>query len=151
MILCLQPMERAMALTNELSTNESGATARAVTPAAASKTRAGRKSKIDTKGKGIAEPADSSRGAAPIGKPTPKTKLVTQPAETKTSIVIRKLNSPRGVTIEVLMEATGWQAHSMRGFLSAVIRKKLGLNLISEIGKDGIRRYRIDDAAARTK
>lgn len=63
--------------------------------------------------------------------------------ETKASIVLKKLNSPKGTTIEAMMQATGWQAHSVRGFLSAVVRKKLGHNLISEAGKDGVRRYRI--------
>ena len=43
------------------------------------------------------------------------------------------------------MEATGWQAHSVRGFLSAVVKKKLALNLVSETGKDGVRHYRIDN------
>jgi hypothetical protein len=99
------------------------------------------------------EVAGSSRKAGAAASKTIKAKVkpATSAAETKTSIVLKKLNAPKGATIEILMEATGWQAHSMRGFLSAVIRKKLGLNLISEIGKDGIRRYRIDDAAARTK
>lgn len=64
-------------------------------------------------------------------------------AETKASIILKKLNSPKGATIETMMEATGWQAHSMRGFLSAVVKKKFGLNLVSETGKDGVRRYRI--------
>jgi hypothetical protein len=69
------------------------------------------------------------------------------PAETKTSIAIKKLRAPKGVTIEALMEATAWQAHSVRGFLSAVVKKKLGLSVMSEIGKDGVRRYRIDNAS----
>ena len=60
-----------------------------------------------------------------------------------------RLRPPRlakGATIEMLMEVTRWQAHSVRGFLSAVVRKKLGLNLVSEISKDGARRYRINDS-----
>ena len=40
----------------------------------------------------------------------------------------------------------GWQQHSVRGFLAGVIRKKLGLNLVSEPKEDG-RVYRIVDAA----
>jgi hypothetical protein len=64
-------------------------------------------------------------------------------SETKASIVLKKLTAAKGTTIEAIMQATNWQAHSVRGFLSAVVRKKLGHNLISEIGKDGGRRYRI--------
>jgi tRNA U54 and U55 pseudouridine synthase Pus10 len=64
-------------------------------------------------------------------------------AETKADVVIKKLRSSKGATIDVLMEVTGWQAHSVRGFLSGTVKKRLGLSLSSEIGKDGIRRYRI--------
>ena len=67
--------------------------------------------------------------------------------ETKASVVLKKLQSPKGVTIAALMEATNWQPHSLRGFLSAVVRKKLGLSLVSETGKDGERRYRIDNSS----
>lgn len=63
--------------------------------------------------------------------------------ETKASIVLKKLSSAKGATIQMMTEATDWQAHSVRGFLSAVVKKKLGLNLVSETGKDGVRRYRI--------
>lgn len=66
-----------------------------------------------------------------------------RPETLKTEIVLKKLRLARGATVAQLMEATGWQAHSVRGFLSAVIRKKLGLDLTSEIGKDGTRRYRL--------
>lgn len=64
-------------------------------------------------------------------------------AVTKTSIVLKKLSSAKGATIAAMMEATGWQAHSVRGFLSAMVKKKLGLDLVSATGKDGVRRYRI--------
>lgn len=65
----------------------------------------------------------------------------------KTELVVKKLRLAKGVSIEQLVEATGWQAHSVRGFLSAVVRKKMSLNLTSETGKDGVRRYRIADGA----
>jgi hypothetical protein len=42
------------------------------------------------------------------------------------------------------MTATEWQQHSVRGFLAGVVRKKLGLNLVSELTDKG-RVYRIKD------
>ena len=49
------------------------------------------------------------------------------------------LHSKQGATIATMMEATGWQPHSVRGFLTAVVRKKLGLTLVSEkIGEERV-------------
>jgi hypothetical protein len=64
----------------------------------------------------------------------------------KQNLVIARLKTPRGATLAKLMEITGWQQHTVRGFLSAVVRKKLDLPLTSETGKDGNRRYRIAKA-----
>jgi hypothetical protein len=63
-------------------------------------------------------------------------------AGTKSAQVLAMLQDRTGTTIAAMMAATGWQQHSVRGFLAGVVRKKLGLNLVSERGPDG-RVYRI--------
>jgi hypothetical protein len=57
------------------------------------------------------------------------------------------LRTPAGATIASLVTATEWQQHSVRGFLAGVVRKKLGLNLVSEKTEKG-RVYRIKDGKA---
>lgn len=87
-----------------------------------------------------AEPGYSRRRAKMAGTRAWSNKR--QEAGTKAAAVLKKLQMAKGATIDQLMTATGWQAHSVRSFLSGTVRKKLGLNLISELGKDGLRRYR---------
>ena len=65
-------------------------------------------------------------------------------AGSKQTQVIALLRSPVGATIDAMTKATGWQHHSVRGFLSGIVRKKLALNLVSEAGEGG-RVYRISD------
>jgi hypothetical protein len=57
------------------------------------------------------------------------------------------LRTPAGATIASLVIATKWQPHSVRGFLAGVVRKKFGLNLVSEQSDKG-RIYRIRDGKA---
>jgi Protein of unknown function (DUF3489) len=61
---------------------------------------------------------------------------------TKQSAAIKMLRSPGGATIAALTKATGWQSHSVRGFLAGVVRKRLKLDLESGL-VEGIRIYRI--------
>jgi hypothetical protein len=63
-------------------------------------------------------------------------------AISKQDRVIEMLQRPQGTLIATIMKATGWQQHSVRGFFAAVVRKKLGLNLVSK-KSDNERVYRI--------
>jgi len=62
---------------------------------------------------------------------------------TKGELIKHLLNNPEGIDIPELIKATGWQTHSIRGFISGTLRKKLNLNVISEISSNGSRKYRI--------
>lgn len=61
----------------------------------------------------------------------------------KADLILKKLRSARGATINTLVETSGWQAHSIRGFISGTVKKRMGLTVVSEPGKDGVRRYKI--------
>jgi hypothetical protein len=77
--------------------------------------------------------------------PSPS-KSATRP-DTKHARILAMLRAPAGTTIAAIMTATDWQQHSVRGFLAGVVRKKLGLNLVSEQTDKG-RVYRIKDDKA---
>ena len=68
---------------------------------------------------------------------------------TKQDNCLDLLRRPNGATIEDMMDATDWQAHSVRGFLAGTVKKRLGLNLVSAKSEDDARRYRIGASGGR--
>jgi hypothetical protein len=112
-----------------MATKSTRSSPRSKKPAAARATRA------------TAKPA--RKRPAPKRKPLPRTE-----GASKQSQLIALLQSPTGGTVEQMMSLTGWQPHSVRGVISGVLRKRLGLNVSSEVQESGARIYRIVGAAA---
>ena len=61
----------------------------------------------------------------------------------KSEELIALLKRPTGATLPQLIDASGWQAHSVRGFLSGTVKKRMGLPIESVPDAQGGRRYRI--------
>ena len=83
-------------------------------------------------------------GRAAIGTPVAAvTPLAAKPeAKGKIGAVIELLRRREGASIEAMMKATGWQAHSVRGAMSGAIKKERGLAVTSDKSEAG-RIYRI--------
>jgi len=62
---------------------------------------------------------------------------------TKLAAIIEAMRHPSGATIAQMMASTGWQAHTIRGAISGMVRKRLGYEVVAEKGVDGQRAYRI--------
>jgi len=84
---------------------------------------------------------------SPRKRPAPASSRPAAGPDTKHARIIAMLRKPAGTTIASIMAATDWQQHSVRGFLAGVVRKKLGLNLVSDQTDKG-RVYRIKDGRA---
>jgi hypothetical protein len=73
---------------------------------------------------------------------TPIAQVVVRP-DSKTAKVLAMLRRTEGATLEQIMNVTGWQAHSVRGFVSGTLGKKLHLTVVSAKGENGQRRYSV--------
>ena|SRR5690606_24078011 len=85
----------------------------------------------------IAAPKGTAAASPPRKAGTARTRK-----KTKSDAVVALLRRPRGATLDEMMKATGWQSHSVRGFLAGTLKKKLGRAATSEVTDKG-RVYRI--------
>lgn len=86
-----------------------------------------------------ASPAED-RGRRASGKK----KRTTDGAISRTATILTLLRRPEGVNLDEIIDATGWQSHSVRGFISGTVRKKMKLSVLSTRDGNGVRRYRIE-------
>jgi hypothetical protein len=105
-------------------------------------------SKAPTKAARAATGAKPATTAAPAKKTAPKANAGATdrtPREgTKQAVVIAMLQRKSGATIAEIVAETGWQPHTVRGAFAGALKKKLGLNIVSEKDEKCRRIYRID-------
>jgi hypothetical protein len=99
-------------------------------------------------------PRDGKGGKSPKGAKSAKRNAATSGKKasensaregSKTDAVLKLLRGSGGATLNDLMNATGWQAHSVRGFISGTVGRKMGLTVVSRKIDSGERAYSIND------
>jgi hypothetical protein len=98
-----------------------------------------------------AQAPDATPTAAKASKKTTRSKKAPQPAAkaqdtragSKTATILELLKRPGGASLKEIMEVAAWQAHSVRGFISGTLGKKMGLTVESVKAENGERRYSI--------
>jgi hypothetical protein len=136
--------EFTMTSTTEERVAESTASAPAQEPKATIKPSAApRKPRVaPAKGKSNKHATPAKKAAPPPRKAnTFKTEGVREAS--KTATVLALIRRPKGATLAEIMRATSWQAHSVRGFISGTLNKKMGLTVISAKREEGERAYSI--------
>ncbi len=116
------------------------------TPTTGEEPKATKKGSVAKRGAHVApKKGKAAKKASPANKASKSAKKAKSAREgSKTNKVLELLKRPGGVTAKELMKATDWQPHSVRGFLSGTVGKKMGLTVISTKGDDGERTYSIE-------
>jgi hypothetical protein len=107
-----------------------------------------KKARVAPRGAHVAPKKGKSGKKASPAKKAPKTPKGQKKGDSardgsKTAKILDLLKRPGGVSAKDLQKATGWQPHSVRGFISGTLGKKTGLTVASVKGEDGERRYSI--------
>ena len=86
-----------------------------------------------------------TRKAKNVHKPQAASRNATKTSrtDTKSALILKLLSRANGATVKDLATATNWQDHSVRGYLSGTLKRKLGLKVTSEV-TNGIRHYKTD-------
>jgi hypothetical protein len=102
-----------------------------------------------TKAKGAPKGQKSGKGKPKAAPKEPTAKKAAKPAkatsalrpESKGAKVLELVSRSKGASLAELMKATGWQSHSIRGFISGTLGTKMGLKVQSAKREDGERLY----------
>ena len=102
-----------------------------------------------TKAKGAPKGQKTAKGKPKAASKEPKLKKTAHPAretsalrpQSKGAKVLELVSRPKGASLAELMKATGWQSHSVRGFISGTLGTKMGLKVQSAKREDGERLY----------
>jgi hypothetical protein len=95
----------------------------------------------------VARPAAKAAPSEPRSRAGAKSAPTAKSSSTKQETVLGMLRQPKGTTVAAIAKATGWQQHSVRGFLAGVVKKKLELKLASKmVGQERV--YGIAKAGA---
>jgi len=89
-------------------------------------------------GRKPARPNGGPKAKRPPNRPTPPPMPARAARQPRSWAMLRR---PDGASLKELMKATGWLAHSVRGFLSGTVAKRMNLDLVSKKKADGDRRY----------
>jgi hypothetical protein len=135
-VIAETPPEEKNTMTSMVEETETATAPAAEAPKASKKARVG-----ERRAHGSPKKDNSGKKASPAKKaPTGAKKAAGARDGSKAAKILDLLKRPGGVTAKELMKATGWQAHSVRGFLSGTVGKKMGLTVTTK-SEDGVRTY----------